>query len=204
MIPKLMSLNSVNFDFRQCVFSDDKLNVKDKKGDSRDGSGRAVMFKETGCNPFVYTFEANYATGHRINTLAPRFDIEKDKKLIKEDSPIQDTSSSLYSGGKVPIFTPEIFADVGQSVLIALLDYDRINPISRLIKKKGDTLDAAIEKLIEDMKKSDEKPSITSIKKKLGVGKKKKFASKIDNFEIVENPKQKQKSPKEEEKKEVK
>ena len=191
MIPKLMSLNSVNFDFRQCVFSDDKLNVKDKKGDSRDGSGRAVMFRETGFNPFTYTFEANYATGHRINTLAARYDFEKDKKLIKEDSPIQDTSSSIYSGGKVPIYTPEIFGDVGQSILIALLDYDRINPISRLVKKKGDTLDAAIDKIRDDMKKSDEKPSITSIKKKLGVGKKKKFASKIDNFEILETPKQK-------------
>jgi hypothetical protein len=47
MIPKLMSLNSVNFDFRQCVFSDEKNNVKDKKGDSRDGSSRAVIFRET-------------------------------------------------------------------------------------------------------------------------------------------------------------
>ena len=70
-----------------------------------------------------------------------------------------------------------------------MLDYDQINPISRLIKKKGDTLEAAIDKIRDDMKKSDEKPSITSIKKKLGVGKKKKFASKIDNFEIVETPK---------------
>jgi hypothetical protein len=62
--------------------------VKDKKGDSRDGSGRAVMFRETDYNPMTYTFEANYATGHRINTLAARYDIEKDKKIIKEDSQI--------------------------------------------------------------------------------------------------------------------
>lgn len=75
MIPKLMSLNSVNFDFRQCNFQDEKNNIKDKKGDSRDGSGRAVMFRETNSNPFVYTFEANYATGHRINTLSCRFDL---------------------------------------------------------------------------------------------------------------------------------
>ena len=73
MIPKLMSLNSVNFDFRECNFSDEKLNVKDKKGDSRDGSGRACMFRETQ-NPFIYTFEANYCTGHRFNTLASRYD----------------------------------------------------------------------------------------------------------------------------------
>mmetsp|Transcript_1257 Transcript_1257/g.2274 ORF Transcript_1257/g.2274 Transcript_1257/m.2274 type:complete len:155 (+) Transcript_1257:216-680(+) len=70
LIPKLMSLNSVNFDFRQCNFQDEKNNVKDKNGDSRDGSGRAAMFRELGRHPLTYTFEANYATGHRINTLS--------------------------------------------------------------------------------------------------------------------------------------
>lgn len=85
MIPKLMSMNSVNFDFRQCVFSDEKNNIKDKKGDSRDGSSRAVIFRETDSNPLTYTFEANYATGHRVNTLSCRYDIANDKKLIKEE-----------------------------------------------------------------------------------------------------------------------
>jgi hypothetical protein len=69
MIPKLMSLNSINFDFNQCNFSDEKNNVKDKNGDSREGSGRAVMFKELGFNPLSYTLEANYATGLKINSL---------------------------------------------------------------------------------------------------------------------------------------
>lgn len=44
LIPKIMSLNSTNFDFRECNFQDEKNNVVDKKGDSRDGSGRAVIF----------------------------------------------------------------------------------------------------------------------------------------------------------------
>lgn len=86
-------MNSVNFDFRECNFMDEKNNVKDKNGDSRDGSGRAVIFRETGNNPLTYTFEANYATGFRINTLSSRTEIETGKKLIKEDSQIQDTSS---------------------------------------------------------------------------------------------------------------
>jgi len=85
LIPKLMSMNSVNFDFRQCNFQDEKLNVKDKKGDSREGSGRAVIFRETGRNPLTYTFESNYCTGHRINTLSCRFDVDKGKKIVKED-----------------------------------------------------------------------------------------------------------------------
>lgn len=91
LIPKLMSLNCVNFDFRECNFSDEKNNVKDKKGDSRDGSGRAAIFRATD-NPFTYTFEANYCTGIRINTLACRYNIAEDKRYIK-DVPIHDTTS---------------------------------------------------------------------------------------------------------------
>jgi len=83
-----MSMNSVNFDFMECNFSDEKNNIKDKKGDSRDGSGRAAIFRETGGNPLTFTFEANYATGLRINTLSSRYDSINDKKLIKEDTQI--------------------------------------------------------------------------------------------------------------------
>lgn len=167
-----MSLNSVNFDYRECNFSDEKLNVKDKKGDSRDGSGRACMFRETK-NPFIYTFEANYCTGHRFNTLACRYDVINDKKHIKEDNNIHDTTSSIYRGRKAPIFTPEIYADVGQSVLLAVLDYDGLNPISRLLRKKGDSLADAVNKIKKDLRKADEKPSIGNLKKKMA-GKKKK------------------------------
>jgi len=185
MIPKLMSLNSVNFDFRECNFQDDKLNVKDKKGDCRDGSGRAAIFRETNCNPFTYTFETNYVTGHRMNTLTPRYDLINDKKIIKEDSAVHDTTSSLYRGRKSPVFTPDVLFDVGQSLLIAVLDYDLKNPMTRLIKKKGDTLEAAVIKIRKDLQKADEKPSIGQLKKKLGVGKKKKFAQKLDQVQLV-------------------
>ena len=74
MIPKLMSLNCVNFDFMQCNFSDEKLNIKDASGDSRENSGRAAIFRATDC-PLTYTFEVNYATGMRTNTLCSRFDL---------------------------------------------------------------------------------------------------------------------------------
>ena len=68
MLPKLMSLNSVNFDFNECSFNDAENNIKDLKGDSREGSGRAAVFKLTSI-PYCYTLEGNYATGVRINTL---------------------------------------------------------------------------------------------------------------------------------------
>lgn len=72
--------------------------------------------------------------------------------------------------------------DVGVSLLISLLDYDCINPVSRLIKKKTDTLEEIMIKMRADLIKAEEKPSIGAIKKKLGVGKKKKFAEKMDSF----------------------
>ena len=42
----------------------------------------------------------------------------------------------------------------------------------------------AINKVRSDLKKQDEKPSIKDVKKKLGVGKKKKGA-KVDKFEMA-------------------
>ena len=63
-----MSLNSVNFDYNQCSFQDDKNNVAEKNGLSRDGSGRAAIFKETAL-PNCFTLEANFCTGLKINTL---------------------------------------------------------------------------------------------------------------------------------------
>lgn len=69
-----MSLNSVNFDFKVCSFSDEKNNIKDGKGAGRDGSGRASIFRETGLT-HCFTLEANYSTGLRVNPLKCRYNI---------------------------------------------------------------------------------------------------------------------------------
>lgn len=50
-----------------------------------------------------------------------------------------------------------------------------------MIKNKSEKLSEAVAKVREDLQKQDEKPSISQVKKKLGVGKKKtKFVKKID------------------------
>lgn len=95
LLPKLMSLNSVNFDFIESSFNDENNNLDDGKGNSRDGSGRAVIYKETQL-PFCFTLECNYATGVRLNTLKPRYDVESKMKILKEESVISDSSSSFY------------------------------------------------------------------------------------------------------------
>jgi hypothetical protein len=71
---------------------------------------------------------------------------------LEEESDILNSLSSLYgrinkisldstnrdnsfksAKSPAPNFTPEIWQDVGCSLLYALLDYDHINPISRLV-----------------------------------------------------------------------
>ena len=54
---------------------------------------------------------------------------------------------------KPPIYNQDILFDVGVSLLISILDYDMINPVSRLIKNKTDTLEDAIVKLRKDLQK---------------------------------------------------
>ena len=87
LFAKLMSLNSVNFDYKECNFNDVDNNKKDLKGDSREGSGRASIYKLTGL-PLCYTMEGNYAVGLRINTLQPRFNMTDGKRILKEDHPV--------------------------------------------------------------------------------------------------------------------
>jgi hypothetical protein len=116
----------------------------------------------------TYTFEANYCTGLRFNPLNHRYDIENNQKIVKEDTLITDITSSIYKNRKSPVFTPDIYFEVGQSLVIALLDYDCINPITRLIKKKGETLREAVDKIRKDMNKKEE-PEVQPYIKKMKV-----------------------------------
>ena len=72
LLPKLISMNSLNFDFLECSFSDKMMNCKDKKdGLSREGSGRVSIGRLTSL-PNCYTLECNYASGRTINRLTPK------------------------------------------------------------------------------------------------------------------------------------
>lgn len=72
LLPRCVSMNSLNFDFCECTFTDKMMDVVDKKdGLSREGSGRVAMMKATGLTN-CYTLECNYASGRRINHLFPK------------------------------------------------------------------------------------------------------------------------------------
>ena len=73
LLPKLISMNSLNFDFIECSFSDKLMDCKDKKdGLSREGCGRVSIMRACGGLSNCYTLECNYASGRTINHLAPK------------------------------------------------------------------------------------------------------------------------------------
>ncbi len=125
-------MNSLNFDFVECSFSEKMMNCKDKKdGLSREGSGRVAMYKATG-NPLCYTLECNYASGRRINHLSTKLITSTGE--IEPELPITDCQSKIYTGleTKAPPYTIEVFEDVGRAFCIGILDYIEKNPISRV------------------------------------------------------------------------
>ena len=63
LLARLLSLNSVNFDFHECIFSKELMECRDlKDGISREGCGRVATMKATGLAN-CYTIECSYTTG---------------------------------------------------------------------------------------------------------------------------------------------
>jgi hypothetical protein len=99
LLPKLISMNSLNFDFMECCFSDKLMKVKDKgDGLSREGSGRVSIMRATDELPNCYTLECNYASGKRLNHMFPKFIRETEK--IEPESYITDEKSQFYQDYK--------------------------------------------------------------------------------------------------------
>jgi hypothetical protein len=130
MLPKLMPLNCVNFDFKECTFVD-------PLSEAIQPCARSVIFKQAMSNPFTYTVFAHHFCGSPPNLLSSRYDTLNESKMSSEASAVSDASSILYKGPKPPMYCPDIFQDIGSSILVSLLDYDMINPVTRLVSRKG-------------------------------------------------------------------
>ena len=92
LLPKLVSFNSLNFDWMECSFSDKMMHCKDKKdGLSREGSDRVGIMKACDGLPNCYTLECNYASGKRINHMYPK--IIKDTGKVDPETWITDEKS---------------------------------------------------------------------------------------------------------------
>lgn len=113
----------------ECNFSDKIMAVKDRNGESREGSSRVALAKATGLT-HCYTLEFNYHTGKRINTLAPKF--SRTTGAIEEETEVTDRESKIYLNQVSPPFTQDIFEDCGRAIGAALLDFVNDNPVSRI------------------------------------------------------------------------
>ena len=144
LLAKLVSLNSLNFDFGECSFSDKLMQCRDAKdGLTREGCGRVSIMKATGLAN-CYTLECSYASGHRVNHISPKLNHKTGQ--TEPDDPINDAKSKFYTDPhygqnpngtsnktkQSPAYTIEIFEDIGKAFCISLLDFYECNPISRL------------------------------------------------------------------------
>ncbi len=79
LYPKMISMNTLNFDFEECNFTEKLMLKKDKNPQplsdtkSREGAGRVAIHKECGNLIFSYTMECNYCCGIRINSLEAKY-----------------------------------------------------------------------------------------------------------------------------------
>ena len=94
LLPKLISMNSLNFDFLECSFSDKMMKIKDKKDElSSEGCARVSIGKLTGI-PNCYTLECNYASGRTINRLTPK--LIKATNTHEPEIAVTDAHSKIY------------------------------------------------------------------------------------------------------------
>lgn len=119
LFPKLMSVNSANFDFPACNFTQKNMIMKDRHtGAGREGSGRVGVFKMTGLS-YCYTLECNFNTGRHVNAMpATSRDCGRSSPSPFYDSP--------------PKYTPAIYEETGKAMAISILDITESNPWTRL------------------------------------------------------------------------
>ena len=109
LFAKLLSLNSLNFDFDDCNFSENIMAIKDKVvGLSREGSSRVAIYKET-LLPNCYTIEASFHGSKKLNPIPTK------RNAVEPKEPLTDPQSAIYNG-KPAVYTPEIYEDMGRVI----------------------------------------------------------------------------------------
>ena len=78
--------------------------------------------------------------------------------LIDNIESAEGELSQIYRSVKspAPIFTPDIWKDVGHSLLYALLDYEHVNPITRLVHSKNESLEEPVDRIRQKLKENIE------------------------------------------------
>lgn len=111
LFAKLLSMNSLNFDYVDSSFAKENMVVKDwGDGLSREGSSRVAIYKATSLVN-CYTIEASFHGSKKLNNLAPKYN--KIKKSIEPEHTLTNPHSKYYSN-KPAVYTPEIYEDMGR------------------------------------------------------------------------------------------
>lgn len=136
LYPRLIAMNTLNFDFNECNFSEKLMKKKDKKGVSREGAGRVAIYRECPGLIHSYTLECNYACGVVLNQIEERYDIEKKKHIADTEAVLDPRTYQPYLFQDEDIvqyrFSGTIFHDIGRACLVAVLDMIYANPNPRV------------------------------------------------------------------------
>jgi hypothetical protein len=76
LFAKLIAINDPSFDFDGSNFTEKNMYMKDRKGESKEGSGRVGIYKATSMAR-AYTLECNYNTGRIANNLVAPVGLEE-------------------------------------------------------------------------------------------------------------------------------
>ena len=151
LFARLMSLNWLNFDMTEWNFSDKNMTQKDKQGDSREGTGRVALYKDTNLIHW-YTLELNYHTGKRLSVIPPKFN--RISGQGEPETPVTDSTSNIYSNGMWPCYNIEIMEDAGHAFGSSLLDLVEDNPISRIPLSRFKNLSGVRTEVINTLNKT--------------------------------------------------
>ncbi|KAK4471692.1 hypothetical protein MN116_005096 [Schistosoma mekongi] len=165
----LVGVNSIYFDFDSCNFSIRNMYQKDCKSNStKEGAGRVALWKHLGLT-HCYTVECNYNSGplpgrlsRFIASVLPNdsecftpvgafygphwsniVNTASSHSLNSSLNPYTNTSHNTQNGNKtlmgVPRYTPAHYEDVGRALMIAILDFNQINPWPKIASLGGST-----------------------------------------------------------------
>ncbi len=104
LIPRLIALNCLNFDYVECLFSvEDKNEEQGSQAvaaplyseNNKQGCGRVCFYQDLGIIN-SYTLECNYQTGKRLNHINPRVDLMTNSNYRMPEVYIKDIKSKIY------------------------------------------------------------------------------------------------------------
>ncbi|KAM3136319.1 Cytosolic carboxypeptidase-like protein 5 [Paramecium bursaria] len=139
LYPKLLTLYSEIFDYDGCNFTEKNMYAADKgDGLSKEGSGRVALYKATNI-VHSYTLECNYNTGKIINILSTEQSLPMNKQEILQtygsdqvDENIILNPTPALTNQQTYFYTISDYENVGRALVLAFLDINLVNPISKI------------------------------------------------------------------------